>query len=90
MLRLLAFLVLLSTPAAAHGWYDNACCNERDCRQTTLGEVERHDDGWYVVPLKVLLPYDDKRLRHSQDALIHICMAPLDKIRCLYVPDIAG
>ena len=81
-------------PTEAHEWYDGECCSEFDCRQTTLGEVERHDDGWYIAPLNVTLPFDDERVRRSLDPLIHICLVPSGAgkptLRCLYVPEVAG
>lgn len=84
--------------ANPHDWYDFKCCSERDCRQTTLGEVERHDDGWYVVPLNTTVPFTDERVRRSLDPLIHICLMPNwignvkdgEKIRCLYIPEFSG
>lgn len=80
-----------------HSWYDGECCSEKDCRQTTLGEVERHDDGWYIAPLKLTVPFGDSRIRHSLDPLIHICEAEgghtnglqnPPTLRCLYIPDV--
>lgn len=95
---LAAALALGGEMASAHGWYDGECCSEVDCRQTTLGEVERQPTGWFVVPLKTMVPYQgDDRLRRSLDPLIHICLysqweagARVPKLRCLYVPEIAG
>lgn len=99
---LLALLVCASGTAAAHSWYDGACCNEGDCRQTVLGEVERHDDGWFVVSTGTLIPFNSPAIKHSQDALIHVCLRErwsIDPVvigkaslpgkfpRCLYVPD---
>lgn len=40
--------------ASAHPWYDFSCCNEGDCLPTALGEVQRRDNGWYVVPTREL------------------------------------
>lgn len=93
-----ACLLALVGPAESHEWYDYQCCSEQDCRQTTLGEVERHADGWYVVPLNVTVPFEDHRLRRSLDPLIHICVVPTwvngiregGQLRCLYIPEIAG
>lgn len=81
------FVLAPAGAAQAHSWYDGSCCDEGDCRQTTLGEVERHDDGWYVVPTKELIPFDDDRIRRSLDPLIHRCIMPGGKSRCLYVPE---
>ena len=95
-MRGLLLALLLASPAAAHSWYDGACCSEHDCRQTVLGEVERRADGWFVKPLTVTVPFGDSRLRKSQDPLIHVCIAPgailngkrgPAVLRCLYLPD---
>lgn len=87
VLASVAFVVL---PASAHSWYDGMCCNENDCRQTTLGEVERHDDGWYIVPTKELIPFGDPRIRQSLDPLIHRCVLSTGQTRCLYVTPPGG
>jgi hypothetical protein len=73
-------------------WYDFECCSEKDCRQTVLNEVERRDDGWFVVPTNELIPFNDKRIRRSRDPLLHLCCGKelngiCVKVRCLYVPD---
>lgn len=86
-----------------HGWYDGQCCNRNDCAQTTLGEVERRNSGWFVVPTKELIPFDDERVKRSLDPLIHRCIfqGPMSDYRgtgpkrrgdtrCLYVPEISG
>lgn len=91
-------LAVFTAPAAAHSWYDGNCCNEQDCRQTTLGEVERRADGWFVVPTNQLIPFADSRIRRSLDPLIHICLRKSWKdekeagageyvVRCLYLPE---
>lgn len=86
--------MLFAFDARAHEWYDYSCCSKKDCRQTTLGEVERHDDGWYVVQLKLTVPFSDQRIRRSRDPLIHICLMPIrdgeTDLRCLYIPEVAG
>jgi hypothetical protein len=91
----LILILILQNSAAAHSWYDGACCNENDCRQTTFGEVERTEGGWLFVPTGELIPFDDKRIKHSLDPLIHVClrgrnMNGVQTVRCLYIPDIAG
>lgn len=51
---LLVWAAVVSSPAAAHDWYDNACCNATDCRPisgvkpdgTAWSEVEQTAEGW--------------------------------------------
>jgi hypothetical protein len=94
----LSAMLLCAAPAAAHEWYDYECCSKNDCRQTTLGEVDRRDDGWFVNVTGELIPFDDFRVRRSQDAIMHICLvrsyAASNRgqmiTRCLYVPEMGG
>lgn len=92
----LAIFAAYASPAWPHSWYDGECCSEHDCRQTTLGEVKRTDEGWLVVPLNITVPFSDPRVRHSQDPLIHVCEVPggmtngiqnAPTLRCIYIPD---
>lgn len=83
-------MTLYTKPAKSHSWYDGYCCNENDCRQTILGEVERHADGWFVVPTKELIGFDDDRIRRSLDPIVHRCVKPGGATRCLYVPEMSG
>jgi hypothetical protein len=84
-------LLLATTPVHAHSWYDGQCCKEQDCRQTELHEVERRENGWFVTSTLELIPFDDKRIRRSLDALIHVCLEPKyfsgQQVRCLYIPE---
>lgn len=99
VLLIVLFLGLgMATKGNAHSWYDGNCCSDQDCYQTGIGEVERHDGGWFVVLTKELIPFDDKRIRRSLDPLIHRCIVStwrgqvkvpreVSPTRCLYIPE---
>lgn len=91
-MRLLVPLLLLwgAAPAQAHSWYDGTCCSEKDCRPVKLGEVKLQGDGWLVVPTGELLPFNDIRLKHSRDPLMHRCLYVNGNTRCLYVATPGG
>lgn len=98
MTRLALILALLTTPAQAHSWYDAACCDDTDCAPVHASVVRATADGWlvrirpgghvnYRKDQDLLLPYDDRKVRHSQDGEFHVCLSPLSNtIYCIYVP----
>jgi hypothetical protein len=86
VIALVIVFVVVAGTAWSHSWYDGYCCSERDCRQTVTREVERRDEGWFVAITGETIPFDDKRIRHSLDPFIHVCLMG-QKIRCLYIPD---
>jgi len=84
----------------AAGLYDGSCCGNRDCRPLKLGEVERRDNGWYILVTGETIPFDgDPRVRESRDHQLHGCVVGTQtsnfmghkivegaKLKCLYVP----
>lgn len=106
MTRLLALLILLASPAAAHqaqtGWdYDEQaqdnCCGDRDCRRIVPGEVVFTAGGWLVSPppgfnpIERVLTEGDGRIKTSGDQWMHICYnRSKTYIRCLFVPSGKG
>lgn len=86
-MKRLAFILLLgATPAAAHSWYDAACCDLNDCRPIT--GVTEHPDGYHYR--NVVIPYG--KARQSLDGGYHACFLSGGKIRtvddipCFYAP----
>jgi hypothetical protein len=79
---LLAICILSATalPAAAHDWYEWACCHKQDC--APLAEAARAVKGGYMV--KGLF-FPNKLLRESRDHRWHACILN-GKPRCLYAP----
>lgn len=100
-MKISAFLLtlMIATPVYAHDWYDGACCNKQDCRQTLKGEVTKQMNGWLVVKTnEVILFHGDDRLKASKDPLMHICSYQYKQYpdkekgdtRCLYVAATGG
>lgn len=87
----ITFLLVLAYKgtAGAHSWFSYACCSDRDCRSVSLGEVERHDNGWFVVPTGETIGFDDARIHQSLDPVMYRCQYPSGGTRCLYVPEAA-
>lgn len=69
-------------PAAAHSWYDPACCNDNDCAPND--DVEEVKGG-FRVPSGEVVPYGDKRIRQSLDKRFHWCHVNAYTY-CVYIP----
>lgn len=79
-----------SLPAAAHSWYEPACCSNRDCEPIAFDAVTESAEGWTVhyqsklgFPVMAFTPRGKER--HSQDGRFHGCASPT-RFLCLYVP----
>ena len=77
-------------PAAAHSWYEPACCSNRDCEPISFDSVTESAEGWTVhyqskqgFPVMAFMPRGKER--HSQDGRFHGC-ATSTRFLCLYVP----
>jgi hypothetical protein len=77
-------------PAAAHSWYEPACCSSRDCEPISFDSVTESAEGWTVhyqsklgFPVMAFTPRGKER--HSQDGRFHGC-ATSTRFLCLYVP----
>lgn len=79
--------VIVSNHVFAHSWYDPACCSDRDCAPVHHSRITLTDAGVRVQldpgdhpfvysSLDVVIPYDDPRVRNSQDVDHHACVAP--------------
>lgn len=84
-MRTLAFLLLLTLPAAAHEWYAPHCCSEMDCRPVPCDELSEGGGG--SVDYTPLDKYFEKsKVYPSQDARCHVCLHGGDKAPiCAYV-----
>lgn len=91
----LAFLllVLISTPALGHSWYDHECCHDKDCAEVT--KIEKSGDTTFMKTKFGTFPVgpdSDHKIKKSQDEKIHLCAVPdmyapnRYKIRCIYYP----
>jgi hypothetical protein len=87
---LAATLLLLNGAAAAHSWYSEKCCHDKDCHPVPCEEIEKISDGWLwrdkATKLRHWFPHD--RLHASHDDACHVCVSPLTRPSgiCLYVP----
>lgn len=94
MIGLLLGILAFSKPAHAHSWYDNSCCNERDCYPISADEVEALPNGdWRVKATGDLFsgPHGKSlsHVRFSPDGQFHRCSWNADRKAssiCLYVP----
>lgn len=75
---------LAATGAAAHSWYDNACCNERDCHPYE-GKVVEGPDA-YVLEDGTRIPVNDPKVRQGLDDQFHICIGASGALLCFYRP----
>jgi len=96
---IILLIVLLTTTAGAHSWYDPDCCDERDC--TPVINIE-HFPGYQMWYTKLFDPIrignkefngDFFSVRASQDSKYHICATEwidsgrlVTRIRCVYLP----
>lgn len=83
--------------AAAHEWYDPACCSVDDCAPVAADVVRATDEGWLVEvlpgqhpyvsrPIRLVIPYGSHKVRSSQDDQFHLCVGRSQNIFCVYVP----
>jgi hypothetical protein len=89
-------LLLLTSPALAHGDYEwimnnpnyigvdgQHCCGPSDCRPANPGEVVRLLDRWYHVPTKTFILDLQRGQYRSIDATLHICVRN-GQLKCVF------
>lgn len=95
MIGLALGILAFSKSAYAHSWYDNACCNDRDCYPISASEVEALSNGdWRVKETGETFSAPNsksslKHIRFSPDGGFHRCSWNADRKAssiCLYVP----
>ena len=79
-----------SLPAAAHSWYEPACCSDRDCEPISFDSVIETEYGYKVdyyskQGFEVHNWIPREKTKHSQDGRFHAC-ATRTRFLCLYVP----
>lgn len=86
----LAALLMWMAQANAMGWYDSACCSNRDCEQLSDTAVTVEEGGYRVhytaklgLAVNVLVPFN--AAKPSRDGHYHGC-ANTVAFLCLYVP----
>ena len=72
--------------AQSHEWYENRCCNEKDCREAAPGDVEVTPEGYRIHSLNLTVPYRSEKVRFPPpDGRYHICTHhELGFFLCLY------
>jgi len=83
MIRALAFLLVLTTPALAHEWYPSWCCSGGDCGPLAGSRVQLTAHG-YVVDGKYVVPLSEAR--KSMDGRYHGCFPKPDELKCFFAP----
>lgn len=79
-LVVILFLCFLSwvTPASAHSWYDEDCCNQKDCAPVISKKYDKVTKNWTMTTKHGTVTFSMKNMavshRASQDQRIHVCM----------------
>lgn len=94
-----ALALALIRPVAAHDWYENACCSDKDCAPIDAAAVGEDAAGTTVTfaggqhpQLPAGMPartwrVTESQKRPSRDGRYHACIAPGGaRLICLYVP----
>jgi hypothetical protein len=79
--------------------FPGSCCGEYDCLRKPVPrhEIERRDDGWFLLKERVLIPFD--QVRPSPDDGVYICrtemghgrlISPPNEKPCLFMPESDG
>ena len=82
--------ILLIAVMLVHSWYDEKCCQEKDCHPVPCEQIEKLREGWLwrdaATKQSHLFPKD--RLKASHDEACHVCVSPETTPSgiCLYVP----
>lgn len=82
-MRTLLALLLLTSTAWAHSWYDGWCCHDRDCKPVAAEEIIHNDDGTMSYRN---CRFPKARILPSQDGDYHVCILPNGACQCLYRP----
>lgn len=73
---ILLLLLLATSPALAHSWYDHDCCNLSDCRPVPAEHVAEIEGGWKYLPTGNEFKNEPnmQRIRPSRDGKYHVCI----------------
>lgn len=81
----LTIIIMTTTAALSHSWYDPDCCGGNDCEPV---KVQVDSGGNFAVLKNGQKWYIDKSYkppRPSQDENYHVCIH-MNQVWCLYVP----
>lgn len=82
-------VMLCSTLARAHSFYEATCCSGLDCRPVADAAITEGPNGYVINATGEVIGYGDKRIRQSPDQSYHWCSVggkPDTKTICLYSP----
>lgn len=68
--------LLLIDPVDAHSWYDEECCDGKDCHPVDCDAISEEPDGfhWHYGPRRSdALLFTHSQLRPSRDGYCHVC-----------------
>jgi len=88
-MRVLLLLLLLTSVAYGHSWYEPACCSGYDCKPVNQEDLEELSGGcWRYIPLN--LKFCGPQVRPSQDSKWHVCYREVKvlgsiKPYCVYI-----
>lgn len=72
-------MVLFSTSAFAHSWYDIECCSDRDCAPAS--KIETLPNGVMRITVILPIPYSNKREKAPYTVDVDFEKLPKDKIK---------
>src|SRR5215472_2005527 len=73
-----------------HSWYDEKCCQDKDCHPVPCEEIEKISAGWLwrdvATKQRHWFPHD--HLKASHDDACHVCVSPETRPSgiCIYLP----
>jgi hypothetical protein len=77
---------LFVSQANAHGWYDKACCADKDCHPVNCDDISHNSAGDFVWHEII---FYRTSMKVSQDGGCHVCVnsATLNPLGiCIYMP----
>ena len=82
ILYAIAVIVLFMQFAAAHSWYPNECCGDKDCSMLPSERVQVTSSG-YVIDRGWHVPFSQAKT--SPDENYHACIAQA-AVKCFWAP----
>lgn len=86
MIRLALALHLLAFPV--HSWYDQECCQDRDCAPVADDAILPEPGGWRIQATHEFIKIGDPKIKVSLDGRFHRCYNASGTL-CIYIPPMA-
>ena len=83
----LALVALAVAPAAAHSFYDKACCADADCHPVACERITAVNGGFeFRAYDRVTYFFTRDKMKPSQDESCHVCVnAASHSATCIYL-----